>query len=172
MMAAGVDRSLAPYKRNEWVRHCCRFCRETWVVSIKRCGKAVAPPLKTPEPAGPRAAAFRRRLDSGLLDVGYGPFEFAGVLGADGDQSGGAEYAVAGGEVGFLLEHVVVLGGLLGVLDLTDPLPLSGVGDVLGLLLSDVAGGLVGAHGRVEQCERPSYAGGEQDGREEAGVDE
>lgn len=32
---------------------------------------------------------------------------------------------MAGGEVGFLLEDVVVLGRLLGVLDLSDPLALA-----------------------------------------------
>ena len=49
---------------------------------------------------------------------------------------------MSGGEVGFLLEHVVVLGGLGGVLDLADLRALGLVGDVLDLLLADVAGGL------------------------------
>ena len=66
----------------------------------------------------------------------------------------------------------LVLRGLLGVLDLADPLTLGGVGDVLGLLLADVAGGLVGAHRRVEQRERAPYPRGQQYGCEEAGVDE
>ena len=57
--------------------------------------------LLAPEP--PRLA---RGLDCGLLDVGDGAFEFVGVLGADGDEAGGAQDAVAGGEVGFLLEDV------------------------------------------------------------------
>ena len=65
---------------------------------------------------------------------------------------------MAGGEVGLLLEDVLVLGGLLGVLDLADLLALGGVGDVLGLLLADVAGGPVGAHRRVEQREGPPDA--------------
>jgi hypothetical protein len=38
-----------------------------------------------------------------------------------------------------LLENVVVLGALLRVLDLPDPLAWGGVGDVLGLLIVDVA---------------------------------
>ena len=42
--------------------------------------------------------------------------------------------------VGFLSEHVLVLGGLLRVLDLTDSLSLA-ASDVLGLLSADVAGG-------------------------------
>jgi hypothetical protein len=92
-------------------------------------------------------------LDGCVLDVGNGTFQFVGVLCADGDQAGGSENAVGGGEVGFLLEDIVVLSALLGVLDLADPLTLGGVGDVLGLLLADVAGGLVGAHRGVEQGE-------------------
>ena len=53
---------------------------------------------------------------------------------------------MAGGEVGFLLEHVVVFGGLGGVLDLSDLRPL----------------GLVGAHWGVGQRERPLDTGGQQ----------
>ena len=83
-----------------------------------------------------------------------------------------AQHAVAGGEVGLLLEDVLVLRRLLGVLDLADLLALGGIGDVLGLLLADVARGAVGAHRRVEQCEGPPNAGGEKQGREEAGVHE
>lgn len=49
---------------------------------------------------------------------------------------------MAGGQVGLLLEDVVVLGGLLGVFDLPDPLALGSIRDVLGLLLADVTGGL------------------------------
>ncbi len=77
--------------------------------------------------------------------------EFVGVGCADGDQSGRAQVAVAGGLVGLLLECVVELGTLLSVLDLTNPLTLGGVGDVLGLLLADVAGGLVGAPGSASR---------------------
>lgn len=79
--------------------------------------------------------------------------------GADGDEAGGAKDAVTGGQFRLLLEDVVVLGGLLGVLDLAEPLVLGSVGDVLGLLLADVRGGqVVGAHGRVEQCEGSAHS--------------
>src|SRR5680860_486741 len=61
--------------------------------------------LLPPEP--PRLAGG---LDGGLLDVGDCPFELVGVLGADGDEASGAEDAVAGGEVGLLLEDIAVLG--------------------------------------------------------------
>jgi hypothetical protein len=60
-----------------------------------------------------------------LLNVGDSAFQLVGVLGADGNESGGAQDAVARGEVGFLLENVVVLGALLRVLDLPDPLALA-----------------------------------------------
>ena len=53
-----------------------------------------------------------------MLDVGHGTFEFIGAAGADGDQPGDAEDAVAGGQVGLLLKDVLVLGAVLGVLDL------------------------------------------------------
>jgi hypothetical protein len=86
--------------------------------------------LLAPQPAG-----LAGGLDGGLLDVGHGPFEFVGVACADGDEACCAEDAVSGGEVGFLLEDVVVLSELLGVVDLADPLTLCGVGDVFGLLL-------------------------------------
>jgi len=76
-----------------------------------------------------------------LLNVGDSAFQLVGVLSADGNESGGAQDTVSRGEVGFLLENVVVLGALLRVLDLPDPLALGGVGDVLGLLLADVACG-------------------------------
>ncbi len=57
-----------------------------------------------------------------------------------------AEDAVAGGNVCSLLEYVVVLGGLGGVFNLAELRALGQVGDVLDLLLADVACGLVGAH--------------------------
>lgn len=60
--------------------------------------------LLTPEPTG-----FARGLDRSLLDIGDGALEFVGVLSAYGDQTGGPEDAVSGGEVGLLLEDVVVL---------------------------------------------------------------
>ena len=77
-------------------------------------------------------------LDRCLLDGGDGCVEFFDGGCGDGDEAGVAEDAVAGGEVGFLLEHVVVLGGLGGVFDLADLRPLRLVGDVLDLLLADV----------------------------------
>jgi len=69
---------------------------------------------------------------------------------------------VAGGQVGFLLEHVLVLGVLRGVLDLPHPGTLSGVRDVFDLLLADVACGLVRAHRRVDQRNRALDAGVQQ----------
>src|SRR5699024_935709 len=90
----------------------------------------------------------------------------------DGDQSGDAEDSVAGGEVGFLLEDVVVLGALGGVFDLADLGALGGIGDVFDLLLADVSGGLVGAARGVDQGEGALDAGGQQQGCEEAGVDQ
>jgi hypothetical protein len=88
----------------------------------------------------PEAPRHTGGLDSGLFDGRDGSFKLVGVGvgGADRDEPGGPEDAVAGGEVGLLLEHVLILGGLLCVLDLAEPLTLGGVGDVLGLL-PDVA---------------------------------
>ncbi|MPN05342.1 hypothetical protein SDC9_152592 [bioreactor metagenome] len=101
--------------------------------------------------------------DSGVKVVACG--------GGDADETGVAEDAVACGEVGFLLEDVVVFGGLARVFDLSDLLTLRGVRDVLGLLLADVAGGLVGAHRGAQQGEGSLDAVGEQDGCEEPWVD-
>jgi hypothetical protein len=50
--------------------------------------------------------------------------------------------------------HVLVLRGLLGVLDLPDPLPLGRIGDVLRLLPPNVARRLVGTDWCVEKRER------------------
>lgn len=55
---------------------------------------------------------FAGRLDRGLLDCGDGCVELLDGGCGDGDEAGVAEDAVSGGEVGFLLEDVVVLGGL------------------------------------------------------------
>ena len=71
---------------------------------------------------------------------------------------------MAGGEVGFLLEDVVVFGGLGGVFDLADLGALGLVGDVFDLLLADIAGGLAGAHGGADEGEGSLDAGGQQDG--------
>ena len=54
-------------------------------------------------------------LDRGLLDGGDGGVEFFDGGCGDGDEAAVAQHAVAGGQVGFLMEHVVVLGGLGGV---------------------------------------------------------
>ena len=78
-----------------------------------------------------------------------------------------AKDAVSGGEVGFLLEHVVVLGGLGGVFDLADLRALGLVGDVLDLLLADVASSGIGAHRGADQRERPLDASGQQHRRQE-----
>src|SRR5690625_2962119 len=137
-----------------------------WVLSASEpsslvlCSRAVtrrAPPAETPEslksypPAewqcggsercgllADKEAGLARRLDRGLLDGGDGGVEFFHSGGGDGDQAGVAQDAVPGGEVGFLLEHVVVLGSLRGVLDLADLRALGMVGAVLHLLLADV----------------------------------
>ena len=69
----------------------------------------------TPGPLAPEPTRFTRCLDGCLLNVGDSAFHFVGVLGADGNESGGAQDAVSRGEAGFLLENVVVLGALLRV---------------------------------------------------------
>ena len=74
-----------------------------------------------------------RRLNRGLLNRGDGGVEFLDGGRGDCDEAGVAEDAVSGREVGFLLKHVVVLGGLGGVLDLPDLRALGLVGDVLDL---------------------------------------
>lgn len=92
-----------------------------------------------------------RRLDGRLFDGGDRCVEFLDGGCGDGDDVGVAEDAMAGGEVGFLLEHVVVLGGLGGVLDLADLRALGLVGDVLDLLLADVASSRIGSHWGADQ---------------------
>ena len=66
-------------------------------------------------------------LDGGLFDGGDCGVEAVDGGGGDADEAGVAEDAVACGEVGFLLEDVVVFGGLGGVFDLPDFLALRGV---------------------------------------------
>lgn len=88
--------------------------------------------------------------------------EFFRGRGADGDEAGVAEDAVPGGEVGFLLEHVAVFGGLGGVFDLPHLLPLRRVRDQLGLLLSDVPRRLIRTNLRTHQRERVLNPGGQQ----------
>ena len=61
----------------------------------------------------------------------------------------------------------MVLGGLGGILDLADLRALGLVGDVLDLLLADIASGLVGAHRGADQRERALDAGGQQHRRQE-----
>ena len=103
-------------------------------------------------------------LDRGLFEGGdVGVEVFDGFCG-DGDQAGVAQDAVAGGEIGFLLEDIVVLSRLGGVFDLSDFGALGLVGDVLDFLLADVASGLVGPHGSADQGERSLDSAGEQDG--------
>ncbi len=80
-------------------------------------------------------SGFAGGLDGGLFDGGDGDVEVVGGGGGDGDEAGVAEDAVACGELGFLLEDVVVFGGLAGVFDLPDLLALGGVGDVFGFFL-------------------------------------
>ena len=109
-------------------------------------------------------ASFAGGLDGCLFDGGDSGVEFLNGWRGDGDEAGVAEDAVAGGEVGFLLEDVVVFGGLGGVLDLSDLRALGLVGDVFDLLLADVAGGLVGAHWGADEGGGSLDAGGEQDG--------
>ena len=91
---------------------------------------------------------------------GYRGFQLVHGRGGDADETGVAQYSVACGEVGFLLENVLVLGSEGGVLDLTDLRPLSGVADVLDLLLADVPGGLVRSHRSADQREAALDAGG------------
>src|SRR5690625_5198226 len=116
-------------------------------------------------------AGFAGGLDRGLFDRGDRGIELFDGGGGDGDQTGVAEHAVTGGEVGFLPEHVLVFGGLGGVLDLPDLRPLRLVRDVLDLLLADVADGLVGAQRGAQQRDRPLDTRGQGDRGEEPGVD-
>ena len=90
------------------------------------------------------AAGFAGGLDRCLFDLRYGRFELFTGGGADGDEAGVAEDAVTARKICFLLQYVLVFGGLLSVFDLPDLLPLRGVRDVFDLLLPDVPGGLVG----------------------------
>ena len=61
---------------------------------------------------------------------------------------------MAGDHVGFLPEHILVLGRLLGVFDLSGlGALLRRVGDVFGAEFADAAGGLVGADGITQQRE-------------------
>ena len=101
-------------------------------------------------------------MDRGLLDGDDVGVEFLDGGRGDGDEAGVAEDAVAGGEVGFLLEDVVVFDGLGGVFDLADLGALGLVGDVFDLLLADVAGGLFGAHWGADEGEGSLDAGGEE----------
>lgn len=80
----------------------------------------------------------------------------------EGDQAGVAQDAVAGGEVDFLLEDVVVFGGLGSIFDLPDFGALGFARDVLDFLLAEVASGLCDAHGGADQGERSlDFAGGQ-----------
>src|SRR5699024_5882345 len=88
---------------------------------------------------------FAGGLDRCLLDRRDRGVELLNGGGGDGDEAGVAQHPVPGGQVGFLAQHVLVLGGLGGVLDLADLRPLGAVADVFHLLLADVAGGLVGS---------------------------
>lgn len=109
-------------------------------------------------------SGFAVGLDGGLFEGGDVGVEVFDRGGGDGDEAGVAQDAVAGGEVGFLLEDIVVLSRLGDVFDLSDFGALGLVGDVLDVLLADVAGGLVGAHGGADQGEGPLDPVGEQDG--------
>jgi hypothetical protein len=104
-------------------------------------------------PASPEPPCLAGCLDGGLLDGGDLAFEVVGIARAHGNESGAAEHAVPSGEVGFLLEHVLILRRLLCVLDQANALSLGRVGDVVGLLLADVPGGAVCEDWRVEECE-------------------
>jgi len=90
--------------------------------------------------------------------------------GADGDQSDVALDAVPGDQVGLLLEHVSILSGPLGVLDLPDPGRLRRVRQIAGLRLSDLPGRHVDAYRIARQRERLPHLAGTEDRREEAGI--
>ena len=78
-------------------------------------------------------AGFAGGVDGCLFDGGDVGVEFLDGWRGDGDEAGVAEDAVAGGEVGFLLEDVVVFSGLGGVFDLANLGALDLVGDVFDL---------------------------------------
>lgn len=111
-----------------------------------------------------QAAGLAGGLDGGLLDRSDRGVQLGGGVGGDGDQASEAEDPVTADQVGLLLEDVLELGGLLGVLDLADPSPLRGVGDVLGFAFADVAGGLVGPDRVVQQGDRTADPAREQQG--------
>ena len=109
-------------------------------------------------------SGFAVGLDGGLFEGGDVGVEVFDRGGGDGDEAGVAQDAVAGGEVGFLLEDIVVFGGLGGVFDLSDFGALGLVGDVLDFLLADVTSGLIGACGGADQGELPPDPTREPDG--------
>ena len=129
------------------------------------------------------AAAQRQRCrDEGLRLLADEPARFAGSLNGgvldgcdcgveliDGGrghahETGGAQHPVTGSEVCFLLQHVVVLRGRAGILDLADATALVGVADEFGLLLAEVARGLIRANGQVVQRHGAEDAVGEDQG--------
>jgi hypothetical protein len=113
----------------------------------QRCSRKTLS-LLPPDPTG-----FARTLNRCLFDRGDGSLKLIGIGSTDGQESRCSQDAVPGGQVGLLLEDVLVFRRLLGVLDLADLLALGSVGDVLSLLLASVPGSSVGAHGCVEQAE-------------------
>lgn len=119
-----------------------------------------------------KAAHLARCLDRGLLDGRDSDIQLVDGWRGNSDQAGGTQHAVAGREVGLLLEDVTVFccGG--GILDLADTAALVGVADELGLLLAEVSSGLVGAHRDVVERECSEYPVGEDERGEEAGVDQ
>lgn len=65
-------------------------------------------------------SGFAVGLDGGLFEGGEVGVEVFDRGGGDGDEAGVAQHPVPGGQVGFLLENIVVLSRLGGVLDLSD----------------------------------------------------
>jgi hypothetical protein len=72
----------------------------------------------------PEPTRLTRCLDGCLLNAGDSAFQLLGVLGADGSESVVRRMRCPAVRFPFLLENVVVLGALLRVLDLPDPLAL------------------------------------------------
>ena len=92
--------------------------RREWLTLVRLIDKVGGRWRERLGPLAPEPTRLTRCLDGCLRNVGDSTFQFVGVLGADGNESGGAQDAVSRGEAGFLLENVVVLGALLRVLDL------------------------------------------------------
>src|SRR5699024_8246956 len=98
-------------------------------------------------------------------------FEIILCGGGDVNETGEAQDAVPGGEVGLLLEHIMVFSSLSGVFDLPDLLPLRRVTDVFCFLLPNIPSRLIRPDRRTHQRERALNPRREQYRGEEPRID-